>query len=129
MRNFEAKKTWRRILESRPALIVLGIIALVFAWNVLRLAGKMLETAKNKKMAEERVLHLEEQKAKLEKDIQNLNTLDGKERIFRENFGLTKEGEEVIIIIDDKRALKAEALEAKKGFWQGLMFWKKDREE
>jgi len=102
MRNFEQKKGWRNIAESKPVLALLGIVILVFTWNILNFWKKMEETADNKKLAEAKVAGLTEDKEKLSSDIGTLETEEGKERIFRENYGLAKDGEDLIVIVDDK---------------------------
>ena len=89
-------------MQSKPVLALLGIIIIVFAWSVLRFWGQMRETGRNKEMVEEKVAELKLQKEKLASDINSLNTKEGKERVFRENFGLAKEGEEVIVVVEDK---------------------------
>ena len=87
-------------MESPLALIVLGIIILIFSWSVIRFWGKMAETRKNKEIAEAKTETLREQKGALRADIEKLETDRGKEEFFRENYGLVKEGEEVIVIVD-----------------------------
>lgn len=110
MRSFQQKRRWRHIFESWPVLIFLGVVLLFFAWSVFGFFGKMQATLENRKIAENKLAELEKQKEKLSSDIDNLKTEEGKERIFRENFGLAKEGEGLIVVIDDKNALKAEAV-------------------
>jgi len=102
MRNYQQKRVWRDIAESKPVLIILGILILVFAWNILGFWNKMRETERNKKIIEDKITALNQQKDKLTADINDLNTEQGKEKIFRENFGLVKEGENEIVIVDDK---------------------------
>ena len=53
-------------------------------------------------MVEKKVLELQQKKEKLISDIEKLKTEEGKEIIFRENFSLSKEGEGMIMIIEDK---------------------------
>ncbi|KKT19467.1 MAG: hypothetical protein UW02_C0009G0020 [Candidatus Nomurabacteria bacterium GW2011_GWB1_43_7] len=89
-------------MQSRPVLALLCVVTLVFAWSVLRFWNKMAETSRNRKMAEDKVAELRKQKEKLSADIDSLSTDEGKEKIFRENFGLAKEGEDVIIVVEDK---------------------------
>jgi cell division protein FtsB len=103
MRNYEPRIKWRRVAESKPVLILLGVLILVFAWSVLRFWNKMEETGNNKKIAEEKVAALEEKKAKLTEDIHNLSTDEGKEEFFRENYGLAKVGEQMIVVVEDKK--------------------------
>lgn len=95
-------------MESKPALMLLGVVILIFAWNVLGFWNKMRETERNKEAIQEEVSALREQKEKLQNDIENLETLEGKERFFRENFGLAKEGEEVIVIVNKEEPVEEE---------------------
>src|SRR3989338_575841 len=98
MRNFQQKRGWRNILESWPILIFLGILVLFFAWGVIGFMGKMATTRENRKIAENKVAELREEKEKLSSDINKLNTDSGIEENIREKFGLAKEGEELIVI-------------------------------
>ncbi len=106
MRGFQQKHKWRNILESKPVLVFLGVLLLFFTWGVIGFMGKMQVTRENKRLAEAKVAELLKQKEKLSSEIANLQTDSGKEAIFRENFGLAKEGEGLIVIVDDKNAAK-----------------------
>lgn len=101
MRSFKRNRQWN-VLESKPVLVFLGIVVLVFGWNVLRFYYKSAETARNKEAVEEEVAALREQKDNLLSDTAKLETDRGKEEFFRENFGLAKDGEEVVVIVEDK---------------------------
>ena len=79
----------------------------------------MQETEKNKKIAEDKVTTLEQQKEKLSADINDLSTTEGKEKLFRENFGLAKEGEDMIVIVEDKNP-PVTPKPASSGFWSFL---------
>lgn len=117
MRNFQEKRVWRNIMQSTPVLVILGIVIIIFGWSVLRFWNKMTETSRNKEIVEERVISLQEKKQKLIEDIDNLNTDEGKERVFRENFGLAKEGEEMIIVVEDKKQIEPEKTSSFSGFF------------
>ena len=86
-------------------------------WNIWRFWNKMEETAENREIAENKVIDLKNQKEKLISDIESLETEEGKERFFRENFGLVKDGEEVIIVIDEKKQSPLE----EKSFSSGIL--------
>ena len=102
MKNFQQKSGWGNILQSKPVLILFGFLILVFTFNIVGLWNRMQDTEKNKKIAEDKVITLEKQKEKLSLEINSLKTDQGKEKIFRENFGLAKEGEDVTIVVEDK---------------------------
>ena len=64
----------------------------------------MEETGKNRKIVEDKITELEKSKEKLNSDITKLKTEQGIEESIREKFGLAKEGENMILIIDDKNS-------------------------
>ena len=102
MRNLNKKGKWRNIVQSKPVLVLLGVVVLIFAWNVLSFWNKMEDTKNNKKLVEEKVATLRQQKENYLSEINNLKTDKGKEKFFRENLGLAKEGEDMIIVVEDK---------------------------
>lgn len=108
MRNLENKRGWRNIVQSKPFLILFGIVILIFSWNVFGFWNKMQETSKNKKIVEDKVTILKQQKENISSEINNLNTDQGKEKFFRENLGLVKEGEDVTIVVEDKNPPEAQ---------------------
>jgi cell division protein FtsB len=116
MNNFQKKGMWRNVAQSKPVLALLSFTLIIFAWNILIFLNKMEDTNKNKKIAEDKVTALKLQKEKLTADISNLQTEQGKEKILRENFGLAKDGENLIVITEDKNPL-APAKPASSGFF------------
>ena len=115
MRNFREKRSFKNVLESRPVLIFLGILMLLSVWSLLGFFGKMDATAKKRDIAKQKVMELEKGKAKLQADITKLESEKGIEGVLRENFGLAKEGEGLIVVVDEENSNKPEAKE-KKGF-------------
>ena len=95
-------------MHSRPVLVLLFILVLVFAWSVFGFMGKMGTAKENKKIAENKVAQLEKEREKLSSDIAKLETEEGIEESIREKFGLVKEGENMIVITEDKSDSVAE---------------------
>lgn len=120
MRNFQEKKGLKHIFYSKIFLVFLIIIILFFLWNILGLFGKMKETIHNRRIAEEKVIELQERKAKLIFDIEKLETDEGKEEIFRENFGLSKDGEGMILVVEDTEKSDDNQMAEKLPFWKKL---------
>jgi len=107
MRNFQEKSKWQKFFESKPALVFFSLFIIFFAWNVLGFWGKMENTYKNKQLAEKKVEELRIDKEKLSTDIAKLETDTGIEETIRNKFGLSKEGEEVIMIVEDEKEQEA----------------------
>ena len=108
-------------MQSKPVLILLGILALAFAWNVVSLFDKMLDTVKNRKIVEKRMEQLQREKENLSMDIQNLKTEKGREESIREKFGLVKEGEGLIVVVEDENQQKNKNNQNEKEF---ILFFK-----
>ncbi|PIR68569.1 hypothetical protein COU49_00205 [Candidatus Nomurabacteria bacterium CG10_big_fil_rev_8_21_14_0_10_35_16] len=102
MKNFQDKKGLKHLIYSWPILILLGIMLVFFTLGVFRFLIKMIETSKNREIAELKVAELQETKKELTHDIENLKTSQGLEENIREKFGLAKEGEGLIIVVDNK---------------------------
>ncbi len=102
-RSFQQKRSWKKILHSVPVLIFFAVLALIFASSVFGLMRKMLVTVENKELTESKVAELEEKKRILTEETEKLKTADGIEASIREKFPVAKEGEGVIVVIDDKK--------------------------
>jgi cell division protein FtsB len=102
MKRFQEKNKFRKIMQSKPALILLGLVIIFFTWNVIGLMNRMQDTAKNRQIEEDKIAELIERQNKLSIDIANLKTEKGLEENIREKFGLAKEGEEMIVVVEDK---------------------------
>jgi cell division protein FtsB len=106
MQNFQEKRGWKHIFKTKAFLIFLTIIIIFFSLNIFSIFKEMRQTVKKKRVAEEKVLELMDRKEKLFLDIEKLETEKGKEAIFRENFGFSKPGEEMILIVEDKKSVE-----------------------
>jgi cell division protein FtsB len=121
MRNFQQKSGWKNILESRPVLILLGILLVFFTWGVIGFTGKMSATKENKEIAENKLLELRDKSAELSANVAKLNTESGVEEEIREKYALAKEGEGLIMVVEDKN--KPVEVEKKPG-WVSSFFKK-----
>lgn len=107
-------------MQSKPMLVLLGIVLLALFWSVCGIFIRMQETAKNRKIEEDKITDLQNRKDKLSKDIANLKTEKGVEENIREKFGLVKEGEGMVVVVDDKTDLSTESKENTSGFFTFL---------
>ena len=116
MRNFQQKVNFKHILQYRPVLLFLGILVIFFDCGVFSLMSKMKITIENRKLAENKIAELQKEKEKLSIDIAKLKTEDGIEENIRQKFGLAKEGENMIIVVDDQNKPTTEEAE-ERGFF------------
>ncbi len=123
MEDFQQKKRWRSVLESKPVLICLVILLLLFAWGVIGLFNKMQMTRENRRLAENKLMESQKKKEIFSNDVAKLQSQEGIEESIREKFPVVKEGEELIVVVDDKNTPPVEAT-AYHGFFSFLFFWK-----
>ncbi|MEO5635461.1 MAG: septum formation initiator family protein [Candidatus Paceibacterota bacterium] len=123
MRNFQKKRVWRKIMESKPVLVMLIVLLLVFSWSIIGFIGKLQVTSENKKIAEKKVAELQKQKDEYNAKIEKLKTQNGVEETIRDTYGLAKEGEGLIVVVDDQSAIDAAAKRDSSGFWSHVFFW------
>jgi len=121
MRNFQKKGVLNQIIQSKFFLIFLGIMVLIFIYSTFSFMNKMEETKKNRQIVEDRIIELEKSKEKLNSEISKLKTDKGVEESIREKFGLAEEGENMIIVVDDKD--KEEEKKDSTGFFSIFKNW------
>ena len=71
-------------------------------------------------MLEDKIAALQQQKDKLSSDINSLNTDEGKEKVFRENFGLAKDGEDMTVVVEDNNPSQTPPQSPAAGFFSFL---------
>jgi lauroyl/myristoyl acyltransferase len=103
-----------KLLRSRVFLAVVLVILVTLILSVIGMYQKSRETAINKRRAEERLVDLKVRKERLESDIEQIKTPIGEEQAIREKFRVAKEGEGLVVIVDEAPAEPSE--EASNGF-------------
>ena len=122
MKSFQKRNKFRRILESKVFLVLLGILIVIFTFSVFGFLGKMQETAKNKKIVEDKIAELEKSQKAYSTDISSLKTDQGVEENIRKKFGLVKEGENMIMITDDNTSTPTQNTSSP-GFFSFIKNW------
>ncbi|MFA6324747.1 MAG: septum formation initiator family protein [Candidatus Paceibacterota bacterium] len=122
MRNFQEKNKFKKVVQSKIFLIIFGILIIFFTYNVFNLIIKMQDTIKNRKIVENKIKDLEKQKMELLINIDKLKTDKGIEENIREKFGLGKEGEGMIVVVDEKKE-NEEKEENSNSFFSRIINW------
>jgi len=119
MREYQAKRRFRKLLYSKATVAVLVILTLFFAQATYGVFKKQRESAANVIAAQKRLDKVVEREAALNADINKLKTDEGIEEEIRSKFSVSKPGEEVIIIVD-KEVQEQQATTTKPSFWQKI---------
>lgn len=117
MKQFKKRNT-SNFWYSPLFLVVLFLIFIVFVYNVVGLIEKERETNKKKELILEQINSLQVREESLSSDIKKLDTKDGQEDLIREKFQVAKEGEKVVVIVDDKESVKIQNSDiSRHNFW------------
>ncbi|MFA6355209.1 MAG: septum formation initiator family protein [Candidatus Paceibacterota bacterium] len=87
--------------HSPIALIVLFCLLILFIYNIIGLIEKHKETAKKKNLILANIETLRRREDILNKDIEKLKTEEGVEEMIREKYQVVKEGEKMVVIVDE----------------------------
>ncbi len=103
MLEFQKKKKIKNILYSRFVLVIILVVLFLFFKATWDFYQKTVESNKRKERVETELLDLQKRKENLQKKINSLNSPVGVEQELRERFDLVKEGEQTILIGDEKK--------------------------
>ncbi|MFQ5661841.1 MAG: septum formation initiator family protein [Candidatus Paceibacteria bacterium] len=123
MFDFHEKRRFRRFLYSKVTLIILGLIVIWLLFVVFDMYKKERDTGIKSAEQKEILNELEEREAALQEEIDRLSTQKGIEAEIRSKFEVGKEGEEVIIIVDNPEEEDKKNTGLKKSFWQKIFDW------
>lgn len=115
------KQRMRRVIASPLTFIVLAGIIAVVGWNTWDMYTKWRTS--NEALAEAHIAYkeLQEREVFLSQQIDVLSTDAGVEAEVRDRFGVAKEGEKVIVILNEEE--QGELVEEEVGFWSRVRGW------
>jgi cell division protein FtsB len=121
--DFHEKRKIKRLLYSKPTLIILGLLVIWLSFNVFGMYKKERDT-RLRRIEQKGVLNeLEGREESLRTEIERLSTDRGIEEEVRSKFEVGREGEQVIIIIDNPEEESIGQIEQEKTFWQKIFGW------
>ena len=121
--DFHEKRKLKKLLYSKPTLIVLGFLVVWLSFNVFSMYKKERDTRLRRIEQREVLNELESREESLREEIERLSTERGIEEEVRSKFEVGKEGEEVVIIVDNPEAEDSNIKDLKKTFWQKVFSW------
>ena len=102
MFDFRERRKIRGWLFSKPAIALLFVVSLFLARSVLGLYEKERTAAERYAVAAARLEELKTNAALLEEKVAYLRSGRGMEEEIRRRFDVVKEGEQVVIIVEDE---------------------------
>ena len=123
MLDFHEKRRFKRLLYSKVTLVILGFIVIWLAFAVWSMYKKERDTRLRRIEQKEVLNELEGREESLREEIERLSTERGIEQEVRSKFEGGKDGEEMIIIVDNPEDEGFSNKEIKKTFWQKVFSW------
>lgn len=124
MLDFREKRFVKKVIYSKITLVILAILLLVVVRGVWGVYNDAKITEENEFIAQQELQELEERKQRIGAEIEELNSASGVEKEIRNKFSVVKEGEEMIMILDEKNPNHGSDLE-KDSFWSKIVNWLK----
>src|SRR3989339_650753 len=109
--------------HSPLVLLVLFCILILFIYNIVGLIEKERETSKKKDLILSNIESLRAREKSLSSDIAKLKTEEGIEETIRDKYQVVKEGEKMVVIVDEEK--KSNIAEPEAGQGHGLWGWVK----
>ena len=102
MREFQEKRRLHKLLYSKPSIALLLLILCISAGATWGIYDKYSETKKNTEIANLKLQELSKQENELQAEITHLASSQGVEDEIRGKFGFSKNGEGVIVLVDEQ---------------------------
>jgi len=118
MAEFNSKNK-QSFWHSPLVLIVLFGVLVLFVYNMINLIEKERETTKKRNQILSNIETLRNREESLTKDIEKLKTEEGVEETIRDKYQVVKEGERMVVIVDEEKKPETVSTEVEQehGLW------------
>ncbi|MEI6660063.1 MAG: septum formation initiator family protein [bacterium] len=107
-----------KLWHSPISLLIIFCILVIFAYNMIGLIQKEVETRKKKIVQLENIETLRTRQEELDANIAKLSTDEGIEETIRDKYQVAKAGESVVNIVDESpRQAQSPQAVPKPSFW------------
>jgi len=100
MSEFKKKKKYD-FWHSPLALGILFCLLVIFTYNMIGLIGKEMDSSKKKSLILDQINTLKDRESSLLSNINKLKTDKGIEEVIRDKYQVVKQGEKLVVIVDD----------------------------
>lgn len=103
MKEFRVARRARMIKYSWWVALILACLAAFLSVSVLKIYSSYRFAKKHQQERQQELEKLNQNAADLKSDVELLNTKEGLEEVLREKYRAVKPGENLIILLDDKK--------------------------
>lgn len=118
--EFTKKRDFRQSIFGTPVIILLIIGGVVLGRGVWHAFSKERQSGQDLSLAQKQETDLEARSSYLTASIVSLNTAEGIEGEIRNKFRMAKEGEHLVVIVDDESKNEASQPTPPETFWAKL---------
>lgn len=116
-RHIRKERFVSRLIRSPFTYVVLIVVILIFSISAVGTYKKSRIAKEKTKQVEAQLEMLLGQEEHLKSSLEDMNTEYGMEKALREKFGIVKEGEVSVIIVDPKEEEKVDNKKEKRGIF------------
>jgi uncharacterized protein YlxW (UPF0749 family) len=125
MFELKEKRKLRKILYSKPAILILLLLLAFMVKPVWNAYSKYSESRKNAEAAGVRLENMQKRQAELSQKIDSLGTERGLEEEIVDRFNVAREGENVVVIVERRESEEVVEDDRKSGIFSSI--WQKIR--
>lgn len=101
MLDFQQKRKLRAFIYNKITLGVFSFVVLILLFSTFNVWNKKVESQRLTKSSLAKVLEMEKRNDFIDSQIERLNTQEGIEEEIRSKFSVAKEGEKVVVVVND----------------------------
>ncbi|MFH0803609.1 MAG: septum formation initiator family protein [Candidatus Tagabacteria bacterium] len=120
MREFQERRKLRRIIFSRFAFVLLGIILIFLTYSTAKIYLRSRQAKEVNEMVKKEVEDLKNRKSELEASVKRLQTEAGAEEEIRSKFPVQKPGENAVMIVEGETKSENLIANSSIGFFQKI---------
>ena len=121
MALWQQKRKWKKVFYSYWTLLILLVILVVLSRAAFHVYLKYQDAALNESRAVKELADLQSREHTINSEVSRLKTVAGVEQEIRDKYQVTKNGERLIVIVDDpKNSVQNQASVEGPGWWQKI---------
>lgn len=121
--QLEQKRRFRKMLYSKISITFLLAICVFLAKGLVGVHDKARESMDRRNLSAGRLDQLSAREEQLKKEIERLESRVGLEEELRNRYSLSKEGEKMIVIVDEEAKKASKKIEEEQEITEKIATW------